>query len=89
MSERKKVFIIDDEVDLCLLMKTYFLRKHYAVSIAHLFSDALPQVKESQPDFIFITTTVCQNPEEDMQTLKAAAPFAEIRLIKSGQPNQF
>lgn len=51
---RKKVLIIDDEVDLCLLMKSYFLRKNYEVYIAHTLSDGMKRLNEITPDFLFI-----------------------------------
>ncbi|MBD0331569.1 MAG: response regulator [Chitinophagaceae bacterium] len=51
---RKKVLIIDDEVDLCLLMKAYFLRKNYEVYIAHTLADGLSRLNEIHPDFLFI-----------------------------------
>lgn len=54
MTARKKVLIIDDEVDLCLLMKTYFLRKNYEVYIAHTLADGLSRLKEIAPDYLFI-----------------------------------
>jgi DNA-binding response OmpR family regulator len=54
MTMRKKVLIIDDEVDLCLLMKSYFLRKNYEVYIAHTLNDGLKRLNEIAPDFLFI-----------------------------------
>jgi DNA-binding NtrC family response regulator len=54
MAMRKKVLIIDDEVDLCLLMKSYFLRKNYEVHIAHTLHDGLRRLKEITPDYLFI-----------------------------------
>lgn len=54
MAMRKKVLIIDDEVDLCLLMKSYFTRKNYEVDIAYTLSDGLKLLKENTPDFLFI-----------------------------------
>ncbi|MFN2456603.1 MAG: response regulator [Chitinophagaceae bacterium] len=51
---RKKVLIIDDEVDLCLLMKAYFLRKSYEVHIAHTLSDGINRMNEINPDYLFI-----------------------------------
>ncbi len=52
--DRKKVLIIDDEVDLCLLMKAYFTRKHYNVSIAHTLKDGQRMIDEVCPDILFI-----------------------------------
>ena len=51
---RKKVLIVDDEVDLCMLMKAYFNRKDYDVYIAHSLADGITQLKKVSPDVIFI-----------------------------------
>lgn len=54
MAMRKKVLIIDDEVDLCMLMKSYFLRKNYEVHIAHTLTDGMARLDELSPDYLFI-----------------------------------
>ena len=54
MDMRKKVLIIDDEVDLCMLMKNYFLRKNYEVHIAHTLGDGMKRLGEFTPDYVFI-----------------------------------
>jgi DNA-binding NtrC family response regulator len=51
---RKKILIIDDEVDLCLLMKSYFLRKNYEVFIAYTLNDGMKRLAETEPDYLFI-----------------------------------
>ncbi|HVE60414.1 MAG TPA: response regulator [Chitinophagaceae bacterium] len=51
---RKKVLIIDDEVDLCVLMKKYLQDKNYEVHIAHTLSDGLNRLDDFTPDYIFI-----------------------------------
>ena len=89
MKQRKKVLIVDEEVDLSLLMKTYFLRKNYEVYMAHNFEDCLAQAKEQQPNFIFIEVAMCQNPREDLKRLEAVAPTAEIHSIYSNIPGRY
>ena len=54
MSRQKKILIVDDEEDLCLLLKIYFTRKEYAVSIANTLADGLRQLKNWQPDYLFL-----------------------------------
>ena len=51
---RKKVLIIDDEVDLCVLMKKYLQDKDYEVYIAHTLSDGLNRLEDVTPDYLFI-----------------------------------
>ena len=47
--------IIDDEVDLCLLMKNYFLRKkNYEVYIAHTLAEGINRLNQITPDYLFI-----------------------------------
>ncbi|HVG40949.1 MAG TPA: hypothetical protein VM888_05000 [Chitinophagaceae bacterium] len=49
----KTILIIDDEVDLCKLMKTYFLRRGYQVYISHTLEDGKARFKEIAPDYVF------------------------------------
>lgn len=54
MSDRKKVLIIDDEIDLCLLLKSYFLRKNYEVYLSHTLEDGVSFIKALKPDIVFL-----------------------------------
>jgi DNA-binding NtrC family response regulator len=54
MNEQKKILIVDDEEDLCLLLEIYFTRKKYAVHVAHNLGDALRQINLWQPDILFL-----------------------------------
>jgi len=54
MSDRRKVLIVDDEIDLCLLLKSYFLRKDYDVYLSHTLEDGLVQIKSLLPDILFL-----------------------------------
>jgi DNA-binding NtrC family response regulator len=58
MKQRKKVLFIDDEVDLCTLMRNYFRRKDYEVFIAHNAQDAIQCLNQVTPDFIFLSTEI-------------------------------
>lgn len=46
--------IIDDEVDLCLLIKSYLQRKGYTVFIAHDLGDGLQKISDHLPNLIFL-----------------------------------
>jgi DNA-binding response OmpR family regulator len=50
----KKILIIDDEVDLCLLLKNFFTQRNFQVSISHKLSEGLDNAKRIDPDFIFL-----------------------------------
>jgi len=51
---RKKVLIIDDEIDLCHLLKSYFLRNHYEVYLSHTLEQGLSFLKALKPDIVFL-----------------------------------
>ena len=54
MPESKKVLIIDDETDLCLLLKDYFIRKNYKVDISHTLKEGLGLLESINPDILFL-----------------------------------
>ncbi len=54
MSVEKKILIIDDETDLCLLLKDYFIRKHYNVFLSHTLSEGKKILNEVRPDILFL-----------------------------------
>src|ERR687897_303938 len=78
MAMRKKVLIIDDEVDLCLLMKTYFLRKNYEVYIAHTLTDGISRLGKMVPDYLFI--------DDKLPELYEKFPDIQFHLISAFRP---
>jgi DNA-binding response OmpR family regulator len=50
----KKILIIDDETDLCLLLKEYFLRKSYVVIISHTLKDGRELLSSHKPDVLVL-----------------------------------
>lgn len=54
MANKKKILIIDDEADLCLLMKSYFVKKNYDVHSAATLQEGLAQMQLVHPDILFL-----------------------------------
>ena len=54
MTNKKKILIIDDEPDLCLLMESYFIKKDYDVQSAATLQAGLAQMQLFQPDILFL-----------------------------------
>ena len=50
----KKVLIIDDETDLCLLLKDYFVRKNYEVNVSHTLTEGRERIAVIHPDILFL-----------------------------------
>lgn len=54
MSLPKKILIIDDETDLCLLLKDYFTRKQYEVYVCNTLSEGERTLNDVHPDILFL-----------------------------------
>jgi DNA-binding response OmpR family regulator len=52
--KKKKILIIDDEVDFGFLMKNFFSEKNYDVYVALTLRDGLKILKEENPDIVFL-----------------------------------
>ena len=50
----KKVLIIDDEIDLCILLKNYLTRQHFVVETSHQLANGLEKALSFHPDIIFL-----------------------------------
>ncbi len=54
MVRSKKVLIIDDETDLCLLLKSYLTRKNYEVFLSHTLEQGMQALAEVHPNILFL-----------------------------------
>lgn len=54
MDKRPIILIIDDEIDLCLLLKSYFERKSYQVYISHTLAEGLSLLQTLHPNILFL-----------------------------------
>lgn len=51
---KQKILIVDDETDFCLIMKNYFLKKGYDVSLAYTLKDGMSIIKQFRPNILFL-----------------------------------
>jgi two-component system OmpR family response regulator len=51
---KTKILIIDDEVDLCILLKIYLTSKNYEVVTEHTLSKGLAKLESFHPDILFL-----------------------------------
>ncbi|RYD58144.1 MAG: response regulator [Sphingobacteriales bacterium] len=87
MHDRKKVLIIDDEIDLCLLLKGYFLRKNYEVYLSHTLTEGVSFMKTLQPDIVFLDNNLPDGLGWGMAPqLAAQYPSTYINLISAFHP---
>jgi DNA-binding response OmpR family regulator len=80
----KKVLIIDDEIDLCILLRNFFAKQHYEVVITHRLSDGIKEAIDFCPDIIFLDNNL---PDSQGWTkaewLLNVLPHADIFLISA------
>jgi two-component system OmpR family response regulator len=53
-SGKKKVLIVDDEEELCMLMELVLERQHFLSKSMHTLHDAMGVIKDLEPDYIFL-----------------------------------
>jgi DNA-binding NtrC family response regulator len=88
MADGKKVLIIDDETDLCLLLKGYFIRKGHEVFISHDLKSGLAKLNEVQPDILFIDNNLPDGAGWDkVPDIASAHPKTFICLVSAFHPS--
>ena len=50
----KKVLIVDDEIDLCSMIKLFLTKKNYEVYTAHTLSDGFKKMNSIMPDALLL-----------------------------------
>lgn len=50
----KKILIIDDERDLCILLRSYLVPLKYEVHIAYTLTEGIQKLEGISPDIIFL-----------------------------------
>jgi len=71
----KKILIVDDDTDLCLLLNLYLTRKGFKVSEAHSSEEALSLIQYNHPDLV-----VCDIRLQDMDGISL------MRIVKDNSP---
>lgn len=80
----KKILIIDDEMDFCYLMKSYFMRKKYEVFLSYSLTQGLELLEIIKPDVVFLDNNLPDGSGWDMAVeIKKKFPFVELNLISA------
>lgn len=83
----RKVLIIDDEIDLCHLLKSYFLRKNYEVYLSHTLEQGMAFLKALHPDIVFLDNNLPDGTGWNIAPKIASEfPKAHINLISAFHP---
>jgi DNA-binding NtrC family response regulator len=80
----RKILIIDDETDFCLLLKSYFVRKKYDVYLSYSLDQGMKLLEQVKPDIIFLDNNL---PDgfgwEKVDDIKKTFPDIELNLISA------
>lgn len=85
---RKKVLIIDDEVDFCLLMQFYLTNKNCDVRFSHTLKAGMLEVRNNIPDIIIIDNNLPDGLGwTAAELISKDAPDANVFLISASKPS--
>ncbi|MFI5124261.1 MAG: response regulator [Chitinophagales bacterium] len=84
----KRVLIIDDETDFCLLIKNYFVKKNYEVFVSHTLKDGMDCLEKINPDILFLDNNLPDGLGwEKTEYIRMRYPHIRINLISAFQYN--
>ena len=85
--DKKKVLIIDDEVDFCLLMQFYLSKKNCEVSISHTLKDGLGSIRNKTPDIVILDNNLPDGLGwPAAKNILDVAPQVHLFLISANKP---
>ncbi len=90
MEVRKKVLIIDDEVDTCLLLSNYFTKHGCDVTCSNSLSEGLQLLDVVNPDIIFLDNNLPDGFGWEVTSfILNKKPTADLHLITAYNNSMF
>ena len=82
MSMPKRILVIDDDLDMCLLLEKFFTRKGYQVESAHSGTKGITKFKEGRFDIVLCDFRLGDKDGKDVLVeIKALAPETIVLII--------
>jgi two-component system response regulator HydG len=79
---KRKILIIDDDIDMCLLLSKFLTRKGYETDTAHTGAKGIAKFKEAEYDIVLCDYRLGDKDGKDvLAELKAHAPHAIVLII--------
>lgn len=83
----KKILIIDDEIDLCVLLKSYFVKKDYEVIFAHSLTEGFQLLQHYRPNILFLDNNLPDGTGWNLAPQIASQyPEMQINMISGFHP---
>ena len=88
MDPGKNVMIIDDEMDLCLLMKNYLIHRQYKVHYALTLKEGIDMMDSFHPDILFLDNNLPDGIGwKKAKDILEQYPGISLYLMSGYQPN--
>jgi two-component system OmpR family response regulator len=82
----KRVLIIDDEIDLCMLIQSYLSKKNYEVHTAHSLSEGFKKLETVAPDVLLLDNNLPDGMGwKEAGNIHKKFPLMNITLISAFQ----
>ncbi len=80
----KKILIIDDEEDLCQLIKSYFERRKYEVDFSHTLQEGIQKIPRYLPDIVLLDNNLPDGTGLDhIREIKEIDPKINLIMISA------
>lgn len=87
LMRKKKILIIEDEFELCMLLKLHFLEKGYEVEMAYNLKDGKERLKTYNPDIVFLDNNLPDGLGwNSVSEISNFNPAIRINLITGNMP---
>lgn len=87
---KRRVLIIDDEADQCLMIEHFLTRKNYEVDCAHTLTDGIRKIKEFHPDTLLLDNNLPDGLGwKQAMDLQREFPFLHITLISANETSAY
>ncbi|MBC7904847.1 MAG: response regulator [Gemmatimonadaceae bacterium] len=81
---KKKVLIIDDETDFCLLLQSFFSRKNYEVHLSNSLEAGMDALQRAKPDIVFLDNNLPDGLGwEKAEFILEQFPYLQLNLISA------
>jgi DNA-binding response OmpR family regulator len=85
---KRKALIIDDEFELCMLLKLYLIEKDYEVAMAFNLKDGINKIECFHPSIVFLDNNLPDGSGWQMtQEILEHYPSIKISLISALRPS--
>lgn len=90
MIKSPKLMVVDNEIDICNFVKSFFEMRGFEVATALNGDDAMAQLNKEKPDVILLDVMMRRDDEglEYLPKIKSALPSARVIMVTAVEDSQ-